>query len=53
MISGIVVLDVDAQHDGKESLSQLALKYAGLPQTVEAVTGGGGRHFSSRIRALR
>ena len=44
-ISGIVVLDVDVRHGGEESLSKLALKYAGLPQTVEAVTGGGGRHF--------
>ncbi len=43
-ISGIVVLDVDTQHGGEESLNQLALRNAGMPLTVEAATGGGGRH---------
>jgi hypothetical protein len=44
-ISGIVVLDVDPSHGGEESLTRLALRNAGLPQTVEATTGGGGRHI--------
>lgn len=44
-ISGIVVLDVDTQHGGEESLRRLAVRNAGLPQTVEATTGGGGRHI--------
>jgi len=44
-ISGIVVLDVDPRHGGEESLTQLALRNAGLPETVEAATGGGGRHI--------
>ena len=43
-ISGIVVLDVDMQHGGEELLMRLALKDAGMPLTVEAATGGGGRH---------
>lgn len=43
-ISGIVVLDVDMQHGGEESLKRLALRNAGMPLTVEAATGGGGRH---------
>jgi hypothetical protein len=44
-ISGIVVLDVDPRHGGEESLKQLALSHAELPETVEAATGGGGRHI--------
>ena len=44
-ISGIVVLDVDPSHGGEELLTRLALRNAGLPQTVEATTGGGGRHI--------
>ncbi len=44
-ISGIVVLDVDPRHGGEESLTRLALRNAGLPETVEAATGGGGRHI--------
>jgi hypothetical protein len=43
-ISGLVVLDVDTHHGGEESLNQHALRNAGLPLTVEAATGGGGRH---------
>jgi len=43
-ISGIVVLDVDMQHGGEESLKRFALRNAGMPLTVEAATGGGGRH---------
>lgn len=44
LISGVVVLDVDPSHGGEESLARLALRNAGLPRTVEATTGGGGRH---------
>lgn len=44
-ISGIVVLDVDPRHGGEESLKRLVLSHAELPETVEAVTGGGGRHI--------
>jgi len=44
-ISGIVVLDVDPRHGGEESLTRLALRNARLPETVEAATGGGGRHI--------
>lgn len=44
LISGVVVLDVDPSHGGEESLARLALRDAGLPRTVEATTGGGGRH---------
>ncbi len=44
-ISGIVVLDVDADHSGIASLQRLAIEYGPLPVTVEARTGGGGRHL--------
>jgi hypothetical protein len=44
-VSQIVVLDVDAQHGGLESLVEFEREHGPLPQTVEAVTGGGGRHL--------
>ena len=43
-VSGLVVLDVDPQHGGEESLQELEEVHEPLPNTVEAVTGGGGRH---------
>lgn len=42
---GLVVVDVDPQHDGDESLAKLENTYGRLPDTVESVTGGGGRHL--------
>jgi hypothetical protein len=44
-LSGLVVLDVDPRHGGKESLVRLEREHGRLPKTVEAVTGGGGRHL--------
>jgi len=44
-VSDLVVLDVDPQHGGAESLAALERRHGPLPPTVEAVTGGGGRHF--------
>jgi hypothetical protein len=44
-VSDLVVLDIDIAHGGKESLQQLEHEHGALPGTVEAVTGGGGRHF--------
>jgi hypothetical protein len=44
-ISGLVVLDVDPRHGGEDSLSQLEEQHEVLPETVEAMTGGGGRHL--------
>ncbi len=44
-LSGIVVLDVDPRHGGKESLRQLERKHGMLPKTIESTTGGGGRHL--------
>ncbi len=45
VLSGVVVLDVDPRHGGDESLGKLEARNGALPQTVEAVTGGGGRHI--------
>lgn len=41
--SGIVVLDVDPQHGGDDTLK--ALKERGLPETLTARSGGGGFHL--------
>jgi hypothetical protein len=46
--SGLVVLDVDPRHGGNESLAQLEREHGPLPETVEALTGGGGRHILFR-----
>ncbi len=44
-VTGIVVLDIDPRHKGDESLDRLISQHGELPATVEALTGGGGRHF--------
>ncbi len=43
--SGVDVLDVDPKHGGDESLKQLEVEYGSLPDTVESITGSGGRHI--------
>jgi len=43
--SGLVVVDVDAQHGGLESIDAMEREHGPLPSTVAAVTGGGGRHL--------
>jgi hypothetical protein len=44
-VSGLVVLDVDPKHQGDASLAELERRHGSLPRTVEAVSGGGGRHL--------
>lgn len=44
-VSGLVVLDLDRRHGGLESLAALERLHGPLPPTVEAETGGGGRHL--------
>lgn len=44
-VSGLVVLDVDWSHGGRESLAALAQAYGPVPVTLEAITGGGGQHL--------
>lgn len=43
-LSGFFVLDIDGRQ-GEESLSELEEKNGKLPDTVEQLTGGGGRHL--------
>jgi len=42
--SGLVVLDVDGP-EGEKSLKELETRYGPLPETIQARSGGGGRHF--------
>ena len=44
-LSGLIVLDIDPRHGGKESLRRLERENGRLPKTVESITGGGGRHL--------
>ncbi len=44
-ISGIVVIDVDLRHGGPDSVAAAEAAQGPLPPTVEAATGGGGRHL--------
>jgi len=46
--SRLLVLDVDVQHDGEANLAKLERENAPLPETVEVLTGGGGRHLYFR-----
>lgn len=43
--AGWWVLDVDAGRGGEESLAELERKHGKLPDTVQSLTGGGGRHL--------
>jgi hypothetical protein len=43
--SRIIVVDIDPRNKGNETLESLELQYGELPRTVEARTGGGGRHL--------
>lgn len=45
VLSGLVVLDVDPAHGGEQSLARLEREHGPLPVTVEAISGGGGRHL--------
>ncbi len=44
-LSGLVVVDVDPRHGGTESLAELEDEHGPLPETMESITGGGGRHL--------
>lgn len=43
-ISGLVVVDVDADKDGETTLELLEAVHGPLPETVRAITGGDGWH---------
>jgi hypothetical protein len=44
-ISNLIVLDIDPKHGGDASLERLEHRFGPLPATIEATTGGGGRHL--------
>jgi hypothetical protein len=44
-VSAIVVVDIDLQHGGPASVAVAEAVHGPLPATVEAATGGGGRHL--------
>lgn len=43
--SGLVVIDIDPRHGGDEGWADLEVRYGLAPETVESLTGGGGRHL--------
>jgi len=43
--SGLVVLDIDPRNGGDISLEDIEVQYGKLPETVEVLTGGDGRHL--------
>lgn len=43
--SGIIVVDIDPRNGGDASFAALEAQYGALPATLEAKTGGGGRHL--------
>ena len=44
-ISNLIVLDIDPKHGGNSSLDRLERQFGQLPETIEAKTGGEGRHL--------
>lgn len=45
IVSGLVVLELDPTQGADVSLAELAREHGPFPETVEARTGGGGRHL--------
>jgi hypothetical protein len=50
-VSGIVVVDVDPRNGGDGALDDLLTDNGPFPETVESLTGGGGRHIVFRYPA--
>lgn len=46
--SGIWVLDVDPDHGGDDTLADLEAQHGRIPNTIESMTGSGGRHIIFR-----
>ncbi len=42
---GLVVVDVDPQHGGDETFTELVALHGPFPETPQVLTGGGGRHL--------
>lgn len=48
--SGVMVVDVDPRNDGDTTIGDLIRNHGPIPDTVTAVTGGGGTHYVFRYR---
>lgn len=46
--SGLFAVDIDPRHEGDRRLAALEAEFGPLPETIEAATGGGGRHLLFR-----
>jgi Bifunctional DNA primase/polymerase, N-terminal len=47
-VSGLVVVDIDPRNGGDVTLEELEAEHGRLPDTVESLAGGGGRHLLYR-----
>ena len=47
-LSGVFVVDIDPKDGGDDSFDALEARHGALPETVETLTGGGGRHLFYR-----
>ena len=47
-VAGFIAMDIDPRHGGDDSLDKLLYLHGRWPETVEAITGGGGRHVLFR-----
>ena len=43
--SGLVAVDVDPRSGGDSSITELIERYGDIPDTLDAITGGGGTHI--------
>lgn len=50
-LANLAVVDVDPRNGGTATLDDLAAKHGALPDTVTALTGGGGQHYLYRVPA--
>jgi hypothetical protein len=44
-VSGLVIVDIDPRHAGHLTFGDLEAEHGKFPDTVESLTGGGGRHL--------
>lgn len=44
-VSGFIAVDIDPRHGGNQTWDDLIQEHGTIPDTVEALTGGGGRHI--------
>jgi hypothetical protein len=51
--SGLLALDIDPRNGGSDTLAVWERTHGSIPFTLEAVTGGGGRHFLFQYPAGR